>query len=91
MHARFPLGQINATPGALNALIAAHMTVLIVVLRHQSGDWGDLDGEDKQSNELALVNGDRIFSSYRIPGGEKIWVITESDRSCTTLLLPDEY
>lgn len=58
--------------------------------RHQSGDWGDLHEGDKSLNDEALENGDRILSSYFV-GEHKLWIITEHDRSVTTLLLPDEY
>jgi hypothetical protein len=56
-----------------------------------NGDWGDLDEEDKRENEFSLQHGFRIFSSYILSSGDKLWVITEADRSVTTLLLPDEY
>jgi len=59
--------------------------------RHLNGDWGDLCDEDRRSNDAALKNGDRLFSSYRITPDLKLWIITEWDRSVTTLLLPSEY
>lgn len=64
--------------------------------RHQTNDWGDMEEEDKQSNDDALINGGRIFSGYKIPknmvaNGLKIWIITEHDRSTTTILYPSEY
>jgi len=59
--------------------------------RHLNGDWGDLCDEDRRSNDAALKNGDRLFSSYRITPDLKLWIITEWDRSITTLLLPSEY
>lgn len=87
----FPLGQVVATPGVLDAL-APHPGLLHrLVARHAHGDWGDLDAEDRQANDDALKNGSRIFSAYTTPDGEKVWLITESDRSATTLLLPAEY
>jgi hypothetical protein len=58
--------------------------------RHASGDWGDLEEEDRRENELSLRNGWRIFSSYPV-GGKTVWIITEADRSVTTILLPEEY
>jgi len=61
------------------------------VHRHVSGDWGDVCTDDASANEWALKNDGRILSSYKTKVGEKIWVITEADRSATTLLLPDEY
>lgn len=60
------------------------------IKRHFAGDWGDLGDEDKQSNEWSLLNGERIFSAYHVEG-KKIWIITERDRSATTVLFPDEY
>ena len=59
--------------------------------RHAKGDWGDLCEEDKEENELALKEGNRIFSAYEHPGLPKIWIITEADRSATTILFPEEY
>lgn len=90
--ALFPLGQIVATPGALAALEKAGQTPLDFVSRHVRGDWGELDEHDRKENELSLKRGFRLLSSYRISSGDtKVWVITESDRSVTTLLLPEEY
>ena len=60
-------------------------------LRHILGEWGDLDAEDKAENELSVREGFRILSSYTLPDGSRVWVITEADRSATTLLLPEEY
>ena len=59
--------------------------------RHVLGDWGDINQEDKKTNDLAVEMGERILSGYTLPDGTKVWVITESDRSATTILLPDEY
>jgi len=87
----FNLGQTVATPGALKAFQEANMTGLELLARHVTGDWGDLAEEDKEENELALVERLRILSAYNLPTGEKVWVITEADRSATTLLLPEEY
>ena len=86
----FPLGRILATPGALRALRKAGEGPLRFLARHASGDWGDLDAQDRRENELALEHGRRLLSSYPV-GDEKIWIITEADRSYTTLLLPSEY
>ena len=80
-----------ATPGALRALDAAGVAALAYIARHQCGDWGDVDAEDARANDQALVNGTRLFSVYTLPTGVRVWVITEWDRSATTLLLPDEY
>lgn len=86
---RFPLGQIVATPGALDILTGSQIVTLL--RRHVSGDWGDLSDADKQENEYSVARPLRILSSYNLPDGEKVWVITEADRSATTLLLPEEY
>ena len=59
--------------------------------RHLSGDWGDMEDEDKQINDEAMENGERIFSAYKPMQGKKIWIITEADRSATTILFPNEY
>jgi hypothetical protein len=91
MRPKFPLGQVVATPGVLQALQAAGQNPLEFLQRHASGDWGELCQEDKQENELSLRHGLRILSAYRLSDGAKIWIITEADRSATTLLLPSEY
>ena len=88
---RFALGRVVATPGALRALEKAEQLPAEFLDRHVSGDWGDVPEEDKQENECALQNGLRIFSAYITNAGEKIWIITEADRSATTILLPQEY
>ena len=87
----FPLGQVLATPGALEAIDAAGQTPVEFIARHHVGDWGDLDEEDKQENRLSIEQGYRILSAYQTNANVKIWVITEADRSATTLLLPSEY
>ncbi len=89
--ALFSLGQVVATPGALDALEAAGQNPGEFLLRHVTGDWGEVPPEDAQENELSVRQGFRILSAYTLNTGVKIWVITESDRSATTLLLPDEY
>ncbi len=88
--ARFALGRVVATPGALGALDGAGVWVSDLLSRHQSGDWGDLDSEDRQANEQALTYGARLLSAYPVGSG-RVWIITEADRSATTLLLPEEY
>jgi len=88
---RFDLGQLLATPGALRALEEAEQDPLGFLIRHVTGDWGDLDEEDKAENELSLRQGLRLLSAYHLSTGVKIWVITERDRSATTILLPEEY
>ena len=87
----FDLGQLVATPGALQALQGAEQHPAELLVRHVSGDWGDLVDEDKLENELAVAKGLRVFSAYKLSTGDKVWVITEWDRSVTTFLLPNEY
>lgn len=89
--ARFPLGRVVATPGALAALEHVGHIPLDYVRRHAMGDWGDLDAHDVLVNEHALVHGGRLLSSYILTDTQRLWVITEHDRSATTLLLPSEY
>jgi hypothetical protein len=86
----FALGQTVATRGALEAMQRLEVSPLALLSRHQRGDWGSLDKEDKQSNDQALTLGGRIFSAYQLEAA-KFWVITEADRSATTILLPEEY
>jgi hypothetical protein len=87
----FSLGQIVATPGALTALAKAGQTPTAFLSRHVTGDWGEIPEEDREENRLSLQHGFRLLSSYRTTAGTKVWVITEADRSVTTLLLPEEY
>jgi hypothetical protein len=87
--ARFPLGQTVITPNALSNLLS--VDVLLALGRHASGDWGEVNAEDWQSNQLALGRGERLLSAYRSAAGVKFWIITESDRSVTTVLLPEDY
>ncbi|MGB2590702.1 MAG: hypothetical protein WBG02_05670 [Candidatus Acidiferrum sp.] len=87
----FSLGQLVATPGALAALANAGQTRLDFLSRHVCGDWGDIDRDDCKENELGLERGLRLLSIYRTNTDVKVWVITEADRSVTTVLLPDEY
>ena len=88
---RFSLGRVVSTPGALRALEDAGDNISQFLSRHQAGDWGDVCDEDCKENENSLRNGWRLLSSYRTSKGVKVWVITEADRSVTTLLLPEEY
>ncbi len=85
----FPLGRVVATPGALDAL--APEEPIILLQRHQSGDWGDVPPGDARENQRSLKDGTRILSVYMSAGGERVWIITEADRSSTCLLLPSEY
>ena len=88
---RFSLGSIVATPGAIEALQQAGETPASFLRRHVAGDWGDLDEHDRDENELSLRKGFRLLSAYSLTDGTKIWIITEADRSVTTILLPSEY
>jgi hypothetical protein len=103
--ARFALGQIVATPGALALLERKGFSAVALISRHVHGDWGDCCAEDSATNELSLAEGMRVMSVYRLMDAERlaatprdkraalptIWIITESNRSVTTLLLPEEY
>ena len=88
---RFEFGHIRATPGALNAIQQSGEDALSFVVRHVGGDWGVISTADKNTNDRALIDGERLVSAYILHSGEKIWVITEADRSSTTILLPDDY
>ena len=88
---RFALGRVVATSGALEALRQAGQSSYELLRRHASGDWGDVPPEDAGENELSVREGFRIISSYRLATAATIWIITEADRSATTLLLPAEY
>ena len=87
----FSLGQVIATPGALAAFAKTGEGPLPFLVRHQAGDWGDLDPEDQKENNLAVFLGDRILSAYKLSDQTKIWIITEADRSSTCIFLPEEY
>ena len=87
--AKFPLGQVVITRGALE-LLPQH-EVLGAIQRHAAGHWGDVDEHDRRENELSLIEGFRLFSVYHTAEGTAFWIITEADRSATTILLPDEY
>ncbi len=91
MPAKFSLGRTVATPGALDALTDAGEGPAYYLDRHINGDWGDVPPEDVRENELSLKEGFRILSAYTLSTGVKIWLITEADRSSTTILLPEEY
>ena len=87
---RFALGRTVATPGALATLEQARVDPASLLARHHCGDWGEICPEDAAANNQALEEGSRLFSSYRVGEG-KIWIITEADRSATTVLLPQDY
>ena len=88
---KFLPGRLVATPGATELMQRVRVSPLTVLARHLEGDWSDHDPEDAQANEYALENDKRITSVYDFTEGGTIWVITEADRSVTTILLPDEY
>jgi len=87
--AKFRLGHIVSTPNALSQL--TQDDILLAIQRHQAGDWGDVDEDDRTKNELSLEQGFRLFSVYRAANGVKFWLITEADRSYSTVLLPEDY
>ena len=91
MQPKFLLAQIVATPGALAALAEAGHAPLEFISQHVAGDWGELDEQNRRENELSVKEGFRILSAYTLSDGTKIWIITEADRSATTILLPEEY
>jgi hypothetical protein len=90
MRAPLPLGRVVTTPGALKLLMEARVQPFNYLARHAAGDWGELCAFDRRQNEIALRDGLRVFSSYDAPAG-RVWIITEADRSITTILLPEEY
>jgi hypothetical protein len=98
----FPIGAIYGTPGALQLLEDCQVSPDQLLLRHVAGDWGSLDSEDTATNNAAVSNGSRLLSNYRLCGvngsdcgydmcSHRLWIITEADRSSTTLLLPEDY
>ncbi len=96
MPAKFKMGQIVGTPGALEALQKSGQNPAEFLGRHVVGDWGEMSKDDCQLNDEALVDGSRLMSAYKTTTGEKLWIITEASddeghRCCTTILLPDEY
>ena len=87
--AKFPLGRLVATPNALENIPNPEM--LSALQRHLTGDWGDMDEHDREENEFSLTRALRLFSVYHSAKGVKFWIITEADRSATTVLLPEDY
>jgi hypothetical protein len=85
------MGQLGMTPGVKEALDDAQQSPAEFLSLHESGNWGDVPAEDAEANQKALEEGLRILSSYKTNKGATIWIITEADRSQTTLLLPEEY
>ncbi|HZB08250.1 MAG TPA: hypothetical protein VE525_03945 [Rubrobacter sp.] len=90
MTAPLPLGKVVATPGALKLLGKSGGHPFDLLVRHATGDWGDLCAFDRHQNQIALRDGYRVLSSYEVPAG-RVWIITEANRSVTTILLPEEY
>jgi hypothetical protein len=88
---RVPLGNIYTTPGAQDAFADAGEAPLRYLIRHGRCDWGEVCAADAAENDLSLREGFRILSAYRLTTGVSIWIITEADRSATTILLPEEY
>jgi hypothetical protein len=88
---KFSLGRLFATPGAIMAAKEANDNLVGYLNRHAAGDWGDLSNDDRRANAEALKDGSRLLSAYHLKDGTKIWIITEVDRSATTVLLPAEY
>ena len=93
---KFSLGQIVATPGAIEALESSGQAANEFLTRHVQGDWGIVNTEDREANDASLLDGSRILSAYRLKNGTKIWIITEAvddngNRAASTILLPEEY
>jgi hypothetical protein len=88
---KFPLGEVVITTGAIALLDRVGKSAHRLLERHQRGDYGDVGQEDWKANDNAVLHGERVLSSYVLNGGERVWIISEADRSSTCLLLPDEY
>ncbi len=88
---KFEMGQLVATPAALALLEETGTDYMLLLRRHMHGDWGNLGDEDKRANDTATKLGGRIFSSYNVTDTQKIWIITESDRSSTCVMTPEDY
>ncbi len=88
---KFLLGRVVATPGALEALEKAGQLPNEFLDRHVCGDWGEVDEDDARENEFSIEHDLRLMSVYTLKTNVRIWIITEADRSATTILLPDEY
>jgi hypothetical protein len=87
--AKFRLGKIVSTRNALDQL--TQDDILLAIGRHQAGDWGDVNEHDRTANERALIEGTRLWSVYHAGNGVKFWLITEADRSATSVLMPEDY
>ena len=88
---RFSLGSLYITPGALEAFKTSGDDPIAYLVRHLTGDWGQLSAEDKAANEYAVTEGLRLLSAYALSNGVRVWIIIEADRSSTCILLPEEY
>ena len=91
MPAKFNLGKLVSTPGVLAVLQEAGQSPMCFLARHVQGDWGSVVAHDQAANDQALIVGERLLSAYTTAKGIKLWIITEHDRSVTTILLPSEY
>ncbi len=87
----FPLGRLVATPKALEAVAESGERIETFLARHSTRDWGDVSEDDRKENDLSVGKGFRLLSQYKLPTGGRLWIITEGDRSLTTVLLPEEY
>ncbi len=87
--AKFRLGRIVMSHNAMNSL--NEHDIFTAIQRHQSGDWGDVDQDDRAANDRALIEGTRLLSLYQTSSGVTFWLLTEADRSFTTVLLPEDY
>jgi hypothetical protein len=87
----FPIGRVVSTGAAIRLMDGSVELAALLMTRHTAGDWGDIDSEDWELNDRALAMGSRLMSSYTLVDVGKIWIITEADRSVTTLLLPSDY
>lgn len=89
--ALFPLGRVQASGGAIAVLAESEEDAITYLVKHVTGDWSEMDEEDLQENRYSVDKRLRIFSAYQLKSGVRIWIITEADRSVTTILLPEEY
>lgn len=88
---RLPLGRVVATPAAIETLLSAGVSIFALLNRHARRDWGDVGDEDCAQNDVAAETGQRVLSSYLLPDGRTVWIITEANREVTTVLMPDDY
>ena len=82
-----PLGRLLSTPGAIDAMAMAGQEPMELIIRHRTGDWGEVDAEDWTANDQAIVDGERVLSAYTLQGGARVWIITEADNSVTNVEL----